>query len=285
MRLGIRKVLLFISMLLVVIYQFSPAFSAVHAGEGDTSVSHDNELAVDLTAYPAWYTVETYNNTNGLPVSEVRAITRTDDGFIWIGGNSGLFRHDGKSFEQIGSKQGISNVLCLYVDSLQRLWIGTKDNGAILMYRDTQTNYDKSRGLRSLSVRAIAEDGKGNIYLATSEGIAVVAPDDGTLTFIEDLRINGKYISSLRKGADGLVFGLTNTGDIFRITDGAILDFVSSEMIPVELVTAILPDTEKSDCFYAGHFGEDIFYCRIGSEVEILKKIDKFTGYAGWYHA
>ena len=78
------------------------------------------------------YSTIVYNNPNGLPTSEANAIAETSEGFIWIGSYAGLIRYDGNTFERFDSTTGIANVRCLFVDSQDRLWIGTNDSGLFL---------------------------------------------------------------------------------------------------------------------------------------------------------
>ena len=72
----------------------------------------------------------------GLPTSEANAIAETGEGFIWIGSYAGLIRYDGNTFERFDSTTGIDNVRCLYVDSRDRLWIGTNDSGVFVIKSD-----------------------------------------------------------------------------------------------------------------------------------------------------
>ena len=91
--------------------------------------------SVDPTGRHEGYSAVLYNNTNGLPTSEANAITETGEGFSWIGSYSGLVRYDGNTFERFDSTTGIANVRSLFVDSRDRLWIGTNDSGVFLMTR------------------------------------------------------------------------------------------------------------------------------------------------------
>ena len=77
--------------------------------------------SIDPTGRHEGYSAVLYNNTNGLPTSEANAITETGEGFIWIGSYSGLVRYDGNTFERMDSSLGISSVMCLYVDSRDRM--------------------------------------------------------------------------------------------------------------------------------------------------------------------
>ena len=117
------------------------AFSRAEAGSEpetgalplNTSGGVNRAPSVDLVGGNGAYIAEVYNSRNGLPTSEANAIAQTGDGFIWIGAYAGLIRYDGNNFERIDDETGISNVRCLYVDSRDRLWMGTNDNGVAVM--------------------------------------------------------------------------------------------------------------------------------------------------------
>ena len=96
-----------------------------------------------------------YNNTNGLPTAEANAIAETSEGFIWIGSYSGLIRYDGNTFERLDSTKGIASVVSLFVDSKDRLWVGTNDSGVAVMEKGEFRIYNKNDGLTSLSIRSI----------------------------------------------------------------------------------------------------------------------------------
>ena len=138
-------------------------------------------IAVDPTGRSEGFSAVLYDNRNGLPTSEANTIAETSEGFIWIGSYAGLIRYDGNTFERVDSTTGISSVVCLYVDSQDRLWIGTNDAGLFMMEKGEFRRWDKSNGLKAVNVRAIAEDTHGVIYVGTTEGISVV--DTGLTAF------------------------------------------------------------------------------------------------------
>ncbi|MBQ9618082.1 MAG: hypothetical protein IJR48_06915, partial [Oscillibacter sp.] len=72
----------------------------------------------------AGYASVLYDSTNGLPTSEANDIAQSPDGFIWIGSYGGLIRYDSNTFQRY---EGVTSVKCLFVDSRQRLWVGTND--------------------------------------------------------------------------------------------------------------------------------------------------------------
>lgn len=75
------------------------------------------------------YTFRSYSLEQGLPQSEVNAITDDHFGYLWVGTNGGgLCRFDGHSFDVFNKKDGLPDnvVLALYQDSRTALWIATR---------------------------------------------------------------------------------------------------------------------------------------------------------------
>lgn len=208
-------------------------------------------LSVDPTGKAEGFSAIVYNNPNGLPTSEANAIAETSEGFIWIGSYAGLIRYDGNTFERIDSTTGIASVRSLYVDSGDRLWIGTNDSGLFLMTKGELYHWDKAEGLKSSSVRTITEDAEGNICAGSTAGIAVI-DKELKLSDLSDERIVSQTIRELRRGADGLVYGLTSAGDLFTLKDGKVNSFLSSGNNKADGIMSILPDAEHPGAVYLG---------------------------------
>ena len=232
----------FLALLLAVLLTAALSLPAAAAGT----------LGVDPTGRGEGYSAVLYNNPNGLPTSEANAIAETAEGFIWIGSYSGLIRYDGNTFERFDSTTGITSVVCLYTDSRDRLWIGTNDNGAAVLERGQLTRYGKADGLGSPSVRTIAEDASGTLYIGTAHGLSFVDPDDGTLQPLSDDRIDGEYIRALSLGEDGLLYGVTETGSVFTLRDRAVRSFYPAADLGALAILAVLPDPETPGQVYLG---------------------------------
>ncbi len=207
-----------------------------------------DEPSVDPVGHSEGFSAVLYDNTNGLPTSESNAIAETGDGFIWIGSYSGLIRYDGNSFERVDSSTGVAGVKCLFVDHLDRLWIGTTDSGLVVMEKGEFRHWDKTDGLKSDNVRIIAEDGDGMIYVA-SDGINLV-DTDMNLRSLPDARVDGAYLASLRICPDGLVYALTDAGDIFTLRGGAVVDYYSQEEFAITCGACLMPDPENPGSVY-----------------------------------
>ncbi len=215
--------------------------------------------SVDPIGKSEGFSAVLYNNQNGLPTSEANAIAQTSDGFIWIGSYAGLVRYDGNVFERIYSTSGIANVRSLYVDSQDRLWIGTNDSGVFLLEKGRLRNWNKKDGLKSASVRSIAEDGEHRICIAGAPGLAVI-DQEMNLSVLEDERVGEQMIQELRTGNDGLIYGLTQSGDLFTMKNGEIRFFLSNEECRVKRILSILPDPENPGEVYLGTDSSTIYY-------------------------
>ncbi len=216
----------------------------------------------DFTGTYSGYKAELYDIGNGLPTSEANDIAQTSEGFIWIGSYGGLIRYDGKEFYEFRDVKGLANVISLFVDSRDRLIIGTNDSGLVVLDGEEDFRfYTRDEGLRSSTIKAISEDGQGCILFASSQGIGYL--DSGrseTLHMIDDERINDKDIVEFMADGDGLIYGLTAEGDVFTVRDRKIADFCTAEELGQEVIQTIYPDPEKPGFIYLGTDKNRIVY-------------------------
>ena len=214
-----------------------------------------------------------YDNTNGLPTSEANAIAQTSEGFIWIGSYAGLIRYDGNTFVRMDSTGGLTSIKYLYVDSQDRLWIGTNDNGIAVLERGELRKWGKLDGLKSAHTRAITGDESGMIYVATTCGIATI-DRDGNLRMMEDEAIAEANMRDLRVGSDGIIYGLTNFGDLMKIKDGELISFLSAEESPVQGVGSMLPDPLEPGKLYLEGADYGFYHAAYGDNLTDLEPID-----------
>ena len=260
-----------ISLWLVILRTLAVLFVGVlfwqsHAGA-------EGQITVDPTGQNEGYSAILYNNTNGLPTSEANAIAETSEGFLWIGSYSGLIRYDGNTFERIDSTTGIASVVSLYVDSKDRLWIGTNDSGVAVMEKGKFRMYRKTDGLTSLSIRAITEDFEGNIYLATTNGISVI-DTQMKLSSLKDSRVENAYISDLRIGNDGILYGTTVNDEFFTIEKGKVTSFDNKEQMGIEGILSALADPVNPHQVYIGTEYSQVYQMDLSHGFEIVKEID-----------
>lgn len=150
----------------------------------------------------------------GLPQPTARSLAQDEAGFVWIGTQDGLVRHDGHDFEifrhQVGTTDGLgdNHITALAAHADGSVWIGTQAGG--LARRDAvdgsinrfQYGRESARGLLSNQIGSLLYDAQLGLWLGTSSGHVQrwdghwSSPDLG-------LPSNLGQIRSLRAGADG----------------------------------------------------------------------------------
>ena len=220
----------------------------------DEQSSGEDPIDWEAPVYPVLY-----DNTNGLPTSEANAIVQTQEGFIWIGSYSGLVCYDGNTFEPVDVKMGIGSVRSLLVDSQDRLWIGTNDNGLAMMERGEIRFWGEQDGLGASKVSTLAEASDGSIYVG-SKGIVRITPDLA-LQHVDTPLLDEMVIESLKAGTDGLVYGLTNEDDLFLMKDGSLVEYFDHYHTTIEGITSIQPDLDEPGKLYMGTERSALYHC------------------------
>ncbi len=169
------------------------------------------------------YEYVTYGSEDGLLSAEINAIAQTEDGYIWAGTYSGLYRYNGINFEAFWLDDSISSVVKLLVDQRGRLWIGTNDSG-VFCY-DSKTgilkSYNTDNGLDSDSIRCIGYDEEGNMYIGTAVSVSKIFPDGTVKTYSEFGDIF--FVRGFCQTEEGKVIGVTNSGILFMMEDDILL--------------------------------------------------------------
>ncbi|MBR5088575.1 MAG: HD domain-containing protein [Ruminiclostridium sp.] len=268
----IRRFSTFFAALAIVFNMLSTVASAEDYPTNASGVPN-RAVSVDPTGVSEGFSAVLYDNTNGLPTSEANAIAETSDGFLWIGSYAGLIRYDGSTFERMDPSGGLTSIKCLFVDSKDRLWIGTNDNGVAVMERGELRTWGKLDGMRSAHTRAITEDRSGNIYIATSGGITVIDTDYNLKSLDADVLAEAN-MRDIRTGCDGTIYGTTDAGDIALIRGGVLINFVSVEENPLGRVGTILPDPNNAGKIYmeSGDFG--LYYAQVGDDLKVIEQFD-----------
>lgn len=221
----------------------------------------------------AGYATQVYDATNGLPTSDANCVLGASDGYIWIGSYSGIIRYDGSVFEKITTSDGLTSARGMFEDSRGRIWVGTNDNGVVVLDGEKATWITYKEGLPSSSIRSFAEDGEGNVYIGTTAGICFA---DASLVIhnIEDDRINEERVLSLYSDSQGTIYGQTKNGIVFSVEDQVInLCYSSRELGLENRISNILSDPARDGYVYFGTEGSDLYYGRFGDPVGQLRHI------------
>ncbi len=230
------------------------------------------EPAVDPVRNNDNYSAVVYDNTNGLPAAEANDLVQTSEGFIWIGCYAGLVRYDGNTFERLDSTQGVNSISSLYVDSRDRLWIGTNDNGVAVMENGEFRFWDEKDGLGASKINDIEGDDEGRVYVGTTAGISMFKPDLELVT-LEDERIDDVYVENLVSGTDGLVYGTSHEGNVFILRDGNLVNYYEKDETMYPII-CVYPDHKKPGWIYYGTEDEGVFHVNLKSGFRTAEHID-----------
>jgi signal transduction histidine kinase/ligand-binding sensor domain-containing protein len=111
---------------------------------------------------------------DGVP-SSIEVIAQTQEGYIWLGTDTGLFRFDGKSFERYHPTSG-EDLLPGTIPTLMAtpdggLWVGYASAGASFLKDGHNVNFGKPEGLTAGSISRFARDRSGVIWAASSAAL------------------------------------------------------------------------------------------------------------------
>ncbi len=211
-------------------------------GSGGIWVATDrglNHIAADGNTITQMHEKEP--DLGDLNVSRFKAVLRTRDGNLWVGGANGLFlRPNGlRRFQQIsdGDKLPVSQ---LFQDSRGKLWIGSEKNG--IWWRDAasgqlqqllvEPNDRPHANFASSWITAIAEPTPGDMWFG-SFGQGVLRLFNGHVQHIEHepslpYSLSNSSVFDLLPDRSGLLWAATNRG-VSRVDPGnsAILPLAS----------------------------------------------------------
>ena len=136
------------------------------------ALAFQSDRTIAQFAHTSWTAKE------GAP-NAIYALAQTTDGYLWMGGPTGLYRFDGIRFEyyEPHSGQGLRSeyVRCLMATPDGGLWIGFSSGGADFLKDGRITSYGEPEGFLPGSVFSFAMDQEGTVWAATQTGLAKLA--------------------------------------------------------------------------------------------------------------
>src|SRR5580692_7020429 len=117
---------------------------------------------------------QTWSVEQGAPET-THAIAQTADGYLWLGGSSGLFRFDGTRFTRFRPSSGDrllrTDVHTLFAPPAGGLWVGYLDGGFSYLIHGRVTNYGIAVIPPAGTVYTLAQDSKGILWAGTGTGV------------------------------------------------------------------------------------------------------------------
>lgn len=208
--------------LVLLVTLWAPASEALNAQKAISSFMHEDWQVED-----------------GLPLSSIRSILQTRDGYLWMTTGEGLVRFDGVRFtvfDKANTKEiRLNQFYPLYEDFSGYLWAGTSGSGLYRYNNGTFTRYSSRNGLTENFVASLAGD-KDGLWVGTL-GSGLNKLTNGTVrTYKVEDGLAGNRINFLlvdRTGTlwIGTVSGLSVLRDGHHFTTYTTRDGLSSNVI------------------------------------------------------
>lgn len=188
-----------------------------------TTTTRDNELKRWERAKDIWH-----DYTAQAGMSEYRigtAFIEDGQGNIWIGASSdhndgALIRYRQGEFRVFTKADNAPSgwISDLFLDSRDRLWIATNDDG-LLRLNDTNSErldffkYTPAEGLTSITTNCVTEDEFGRIYIGTWQGIDRLDPETGQVeSFSTEDGLPSSYVESAYRDRNNNIWFMTDKG-------------------------------------------------------------------------
>src|SRR6266545_581137 len=154
------------------------------------------------------YSVTSWTDEDGLPLSQIWALAQTRDGFLWLATTAGLVRFDGQTFKlgMPGVPEGEVTTVCAGRDG--SLWIALNSGSISRMRADgTVTTYGAGDGLTAGRVTELLEDRAGTVWVGAPGGLFRFRDNrwepvgsTGAVTSLYEDRLGNLLIGSARSG-------------------------------------------------------------------------------------
>ena len=158
-------------------------------------------LAPPLPAAAASYDrIQTLSMDEGLPHSDVNAITQDRDGYLWFATFSGLSKYDGyrlQTFRTDNSDLTSDRILCLFVARDSSLYIGTESGGLNRYDPVSETIFPVAEEPTTSAdqvINNIFEDRKGTVWVCRNDGLGYLTLRGATTYLHVKNRWRGFYI-------------------------------------------------------------------------------------------
>lgn len=147
----------------------------------------------------------------------ILSMTQTQDGWLWLGGPTGLYRFDGIQFEQFAPSNApllTRNVSVVNAFADGSLWIGYRTGGAAQLRHGRIRNYSERDGLPGRSVWGVEQDGDGRVWAATAQGMYYLENERWQAP-ASSWEVPGGQYKTLMRDRQGVLWAQCDTGVYF----------------------------------------------------------------------
>jgi len=210
----------------------------LRAGAG-VQMPADPREAFRIYAHDLWQVED------GVPQDSVQCIAQTNDGYLWLGTETGLVRFNGTQFRVFNHKNtaGLKDdyVLSLFADSDGSLWIGTRQGGLTRLQNGRFERIWTGDGSPESRVNSIARDGDHNLLLGMKTGLKQLAgrtmvPFRGTGPSVSD------SIAVVLPGRNGGLWLGTESSGVIHLTPGGVTRYTTAQGLSSNKILSLCED-------------------------------------------
>ena len=205
------------------------------------------------------YTVDRWNQADGLPQNTVVDIIQTRDGYLWAATLEGFVRFDGVRFEVFNRRRlkalKSNHIRVLYEDREENLWVGCIGSGLIRITAGEATHFT----LANPNITALCQDRNGGMWVGHQEGITFIRDDKLTL-YSPSKILPVNVVRTIQQDRQGNVWFGTDGDGLFRFTDGHFFQYTTADGLPDDRVLALQHDGHGG--IWGGTNGGGVFHIK-----------------------
>jgi len=187
-----------------------------------------------------------WQDQHGLPQNGVLAITRTRDGYLWLGTIEGAARFDGVRFVVFDNNNTAeiknNQILSLAEDRAGSLWLGAVGGGLTRLSEGRFRLYTTRDGLSSDFVRCLLGDRDGKVWIGTRGGGVNLFQNERFTAYTTREGLPSDHILTLAEEGNGVLWIGTTKG-LARFEQGRFTVYTTREGLPGDRVNAICVDS------------------------------------------
>jgi signal transduction histidine kinase/ligand-binding sensor domain-containing protein len=151
-----------------------------------------------------------WNERDGLADAVARVIFEDRDGVLWVGTANSLSRWNGRAFEKVDDPR-LTGILSIAQGRDGTMWFGTS-KGAYRVAGGRTTHFSTAEGLSHNTIRAIHEDRRGDVWIATDFGLNRVRANGEVESFAGRGGLGTDYVMAIDETSNGRVWAATGGG-------------------------------------------------------------------------